>query len=132
MRAVQAGPVVTEVRESDVLLWMSGATALPLYHMHPHIPEECLLPDDVVEQTRRILETFTELLAGLGVGWSHVVKVSAFLTNARDLEQVTALVRGRLEAEGAEPAVGFVVIDALSSPGARLELELVAVREESA
>ncbi len=37
----------------DPALWMSGATAIPLYHRHPHVEEQCVLPDDIREQTRR-------------------------------------------------------------------------------
>jgi 2-iminobutanoate/2-iminopropanoate deaminase/2-aminomuconate deaminase len=103
--------------------WMSGATAIPLYHMHPHIPEECVLPDDIVEQTRRVLATFDEVLAFTGSAWSDVRKGNLFLTDLRDLEAVRETIADRLGA--VPPPLSLVGINALSAAGARLELEVV-------
>jgi 2-iminobutanoate/2-iminopropanoate deaminase/2-aminomuconate deaminase len=104
--------------------WMSGATAIPLYHMHPHIPEECVLPDDIVEQTRRVLSTFDEVLEFTGLTWSDVRRGDLFLTDLRDLDAVREVIAGRLG--DAPPPLSFVGINALSAAGARLELEVVA------
>ena len=38
------------------MLFISGSTALPLYHSHPNIHEEHVLPDAIKEQTRRAME----------------------------------------------------------------------------
>jgi 2-iminobutanoate/2-iminopropanoate deaminase/2-aminomuconate deaminase len=104
--------------------WMSGATAIPLYHMHPHIPEECVLPDDIVEQARRVLTTFDEVLEFTGFAWSDVRRADLFLTDLRDLDAVREAVAGRFGAT--PPPLSLVGINALSAAGARLELELVA------
>ncbi len=103
--------------------WMSGATAIPLYHMHPHVEEECVLPDDIAEQTRRVLTTFDEVLAYTGAEWSDVRKASLFLTDLRDHEIVRAAVAAHLG--GTRVAISLVGINALSAPGARLELEMM-------
>src|SRR5258708_17938970 len=34
-------------------LFLAGCTASPLYHKHPHVPEEHTLPHDIREHTRR-------------------------------------------------------------------------------
>ena len=43
------GPVET--------LYLSGSTASPLYHQHPHVPEEHVLPSDIKDQTRLTWKT---------------------------------------------------------------------------
>lgn len=110
--------------------WMSGATAIPLYHMHPHVDEECVLPDDIAEQTRRVLTTFDEVLAFTGAGWDAVSKVSLFLTDLRDQQVVEDAVAAHLGE--AHPPITLVGINALSAPGARLELELAVLPEGAA
>jgi 2-iminobutanoate/2-iminopropanoate deaminase len=121
-------PIAVHVRSNDVFFWMSGATAIPLYHMHPHIDEECVLPDDIREQTRRVLDTFTDVLAFNGMGWRDVVKFSQFLTDLRDHDVVQEVIAEYFTGTGWMPASTVVGINALSAPGARLEIDVVAAR----
>ena len=108
--------------------FLSGATGIPLYHAHPHIPEECVLPDDIREQTRRVLDTFTDVLAFNGMGWRDVVKFSQFLTDLRDHDAVQEVIAEYFIGTGWMPASTVVGINALSAPGARLEIDVVAAR----
>ena len=87
-------PPAISIGSNDVFFWMSGATAIPLYHMHPHIDEECVLPDDIREQARRILVTFDEVLRFNGLGWKNVVKFSQFLTDMREYDAVQEVIDG--------------------------------------
>lgn len=121
-------PPAISVDSDDVFFWMSGATAIPLYHMHPHIDEECVLPDDIREQTRRILTTFDEVLAFNGLGWKNVVKFSQFLTDMREFDAVQEVIAEYFAGTGWAPASTTVGINALSAPGARLEIDVVAAR----
>ena len=121
-------PIAVQVRSNDVFFWMSGATAIPLYHMHPHIDEECVLPDDIREQTRRVLDTFADVLAFNGMGWRDVVKFSQFLTDLRDHDVVQEVIAEYFTGTGWMPASTVVGINALSAPGARLEIDVVAAR----
>ncbi|HET6300928.1 RidA family protein [Microbacterium sp.] len=121
-------PAAVATGGDETFFWMSGATAIPLYHHHPHVDEECVLPDDIREQTRRVLATFDEVLEFNGLGWRDVVKVAQFLTDLRDHDIVQEAVTAHLAQHGAAPSTVVVGINALSAPGARLELEVVAVR----
>lgn len=114
------------VRTDGTTFWMSGATAIPLYHHHPHVDEECVLPDDIREQTRRILATFDEVLEYLGIGWGALLRMNQFLTDMRDVEAVRDEIERHLAGKGAAFSTVVVGINALSAPGARLELELIA------
>ena len=121
-------PPGISVSSTDTLFFMSGATAIPLYHMHPHIDEECILPDDIREQARRILTTFDEVLRFNGLGWRNVVKFSQFLTDMREHDDVQEVIAEFFAGSGWSPASTTVGINALSAPGARLEIDVVAVR----
>lgn len=122
--AAGAVPPGIRVARTATTFWMSGATAIPLYHMHPHIEEECILPDDIREQTRRVLATFDEVLAFNGLGWGDVAKSAIFLTDLRDHDTVLDAVAEHLGER--QPATTVVGINALSAAGARIEIEIVA------
>ena|SRR5690554_2778189 len=121
-------PPAISVDSNDVFFWMSGATAIPLYHMHPHIDEECVLPDDIREQARRILNTFDEVLGFNGLGWRDVVKFSTFLTDMREYDAVQEVIAEFFADTGWAPASTTVGINALSAPGARMEIDVVAAK----
>jgi 2-iminobutanoate/2-iminopropanoate deaminase len=121
-------PAAVSIGSNDLFYCMSGATAIPLYHMHPHIEAECVLPDDIREQTRRILTTFDEVLAFNGLGWRNVIKFSQFLTDMREHDAVQEVIAEFFSGTGWSPASTAVGINALSAPGARLEIDVVAAR----
>jgi enamine deaminase RidA (YjgF/YER057c/UK114 family) len=114
-----------EIREPSLLVFISGATASPLYHQHPHKAEEHVLPDDIEEQTRRCLETIRSVLGTRGMTWRNVVKITKYLTDMREMDAMN----GVLSAEFGEwrPASTLVCVNNLSSPGARVELDVIAV-----
>jgi 2-iminobutanoate/2-iminopropanoate deaminase len=68
------------VSNAGSLLFVSGATANPLYHKHPHDPEELTPPDDIREQTRRVMENLKLVLDAAGATFHDVVKVTKYLT----------------------------------------------------
>lgn len=124
--AEDQSPTAMSVEANDTFFWMSGATAIPLYHHHPHVPEECVLPDDIREQARRVLRTFDEVLRFNGLGWHNVVKFSQFLTDMREHDDVQEVIEEFFAGVGWTPASSVVGINHLSAPGARLEIDVVA------
>jgi 2-iminobutanoate/2-iminopropanoate deaminase/2-aminomuconate deaminase len=114
-----------EIREPSVLMFLAGATASPLYHQHPHVPEEHVLPDDIKEQTRRCLASIKSVLDARGMTWRNVVKVTKYVTDIREADDMHA-VMGE-EFGDWRPASTLVCINNLSSPGARVELDMIAV-----
>jgi len=116
--------------------FLSGVSPLPLYHAHPHVPEECVLPDDAAEQTRRMMRNLTDQLAGLGLDWSHVIHIYEFLTDMRDTDAVHKHMYGHLvETPGTDenwtPASTLIGVNRLSAPGARVEFDIIAARPPS-
>ncbi|OJX65232.1 MAG: hypothetical protein BGO95_07255 [Micrococcales bacterium 73-13] len=116
--------------------FLSGVSAVPLYHGHPHLPEETALPDDAGEQTRRMMRTMTDLLARLGLSWSNVVHMYEFLTDMRDTDAVHGnMYRHLVELPDADeswtPASTLIGVNRLSTPGARVEFDIIAARPPS-
>jgi 2-iminobutanoate/2-iminopropanoate deaminase len=85
--------------------------------------------DDVVAQTRQVLDNMRAVLAAGGCRFEDVVKVTIFLTDIDDRPKINPL---RQEAFGAtRPASTLVEVPKLAVPGAKVEIECVAlVRDE--
>ena len=114
-----------EVVGAERILFLSGATASPLYHQHPHVKEEHVLPDDIEEQTRRAMDSLKMVLEARGLDWRHVAKVTKYLTDIREMDAVNRTMDEYFQ--GHRPASTLLCVNNLSSPGARVELDMVAV-----
>jgi DNA gyrase subunit B len=75
-----------EVTGASRILFLSGATASPLYHQHPHVKEEHVLPDDIEEQTRRCMASIRSVLDAKGMTWRNVVKITKYVTDMREAD----------------------------------------------
>jgi 2-iminobutanoate/2-iminopropanoate deaminase len=81
--------------------------------------------DDVGAQARKVFENMGAVLKGAGCGFQDVVKVTVFLT---DVDDRAAINPARQEVFGsARPASTLVEISRLAIPGAKIEVEAVAV-----
>jgi reactive intermediate/imine deaminase len=81
--------------------------------------------DDVVAQARQVFENMRAVLAAAGCGFEDVVKVTVFLTDVDDRARINPL---RQEAFGsARPASTLVEVSRLAVPGAKVEVEAVAL-----
>ena len=107
------------------ILFLSGSTASPLYHQHPHVAEEHVLPHDIKEQTRRIMENIKLVLDARGLTWRNVVKITKFFTDNRERDEVNSVLK---EYFGDwRPASTGIWVNGLSAPAARLELDMIAI-----
>jgi enamine deaminase RidA (YjgF/YER057c/UK114 family) len=107
------------------LLFLSGATPSPLYHKHPHELHEHQHPVGIEEQTRLAMENIKTILDHEGLRWSDVVKVTKYLTDMRDMDGMVAVMAGYFGSW--TPASTTVCVNQLSTPGARVELDMIAV-----
>jgi len=107
------------------LLFISGATCSPLYHKHPHVPDEHDHPIRMVEQAKRVFDTIQSILAHEGLAWTDVVKLNRYLTDMRDMDELNVIQGTYLK--DWKPVSTTLCINQLSTPGARLEIEAVAV-----
>jgi 2-iminobutanoate/2-iminopropanoate deaminase len=81
--------------------------------------------DDVVAQARVVFENMRRVLAAAGAGPENVVKVTLFLTDVEDRPRINP-VRESFFGE-TRPASTLVEVSRLAIPGARIEVEAVAV-----
>ena len=81
--------------------------------------------DDVVAQARQVFANMADVLAAAGCTFEDVVKVTIYLTDVDDRPAVNPV---RQEVFGeARPASTLVEVSALVIPGARIEVECVAL-----
>ena len=112
------------------LLFISGATPSPLYHKHPHVEAEHVHPHSIEEQTKRAMEAIKSILDHTGASWRDVVKVTKYLTDFREAD---AMHKTMAKYFGDwRPASTTVCINQLSSPGARIELDMIVALPKKA
>jgi reactive intermediate/imine deaminase len=107
----------TDAVRAGGLLFVSGCV--------PVDGEGRLVEGDVVAQTRQVFANVGAVLAAAGAGFGDVVKVTVFLTDVDDRAAVNTV---RTEVFGdARPASTLVEVSRLAIPGARIEVEAVAL-----
>jgi len=80
---------------------------------------------DVVAQARQVFQNMREVLAAAGCGFEDVVRVTIYLTDVDDRPSINPV---RQEVFGeARPASTLVEVPRLAVPGAKIEVEAVAV-----
>jgi 2-iminobutanoate/2-iminopropanoate deaminase len=119
-----------QVRGPADILFISGSTPSPLYHQHPHVPEEHVHPCDIEAQTRRAMDNIKLVLDHKGLSWRHVVKVTKYLTDMRDFDGLHRVMNDYMG--DWRPASTTICVNALSSPGARVEIDMIAVAPPAA
>jgi len=122
-------PAVRIVGACD-LMFLSGVTPSPLYHRHPHVDSEHQHPADIGEQTRRAMAAAKEVLDSVGASWTDVVKITKYLTDIRDADGMHAAMKPFFG--DWRPASTMVCINQLSSPGARVELDMIVALPKKA
>ncbi len=81
--------------------------------------------DDVVAQTRQVLENMRAVLAAGGCGFGDVVKVTIYLTDIDERPLINPLRQGVFG--DSRPASTLVEVPRLAVDGAKVEIECVAV-----
>jgi 2-iminobutanoate/2-iminopropanoate deaminase len=108
----------TDAVRAGELLFVSGIV--------PVDPEGNLVGgDDVVAQTRQVFSIMERILAAAGATFADVVKVTVYLLDIDDRTRINPV---RQEVFGAtRPASTLVEVSRLALPGAKLEIEAVAL-----
>jgi enamine deaminase RidA (YjgF/YER057c/UK114 family) len=122
-------PTFMKVPLANGIIPHAGATAMELYHRHPHDPrEEIVQPEDIRLQTRLTIRNHKESLDWMGLGWANVVKLTRYQTRMDETKQIDEVLRSYFK--DWRPAQTIYEVSGLSSPQARLEIDMwVAPRE---
>jgi 2-iminobutanoate/2-iminopropanoate deaminase len=116
----QAEPIshFTDAVQAGDLLFVSGVVPVDENR-------ELVGGDDVVDQARAVFANMGAILAAAGCTFADVVKVTLFLTDIDDRPLVNPV---RQDVFGSSrPASTLVEVSALVIPGARIEVEAVAL-----
>jgi 2-iminobutanoate/2-iminopropanoate deaminase len=111
--------------EGGKTLYVAGATALPLYHKHPHDPKELEIPEDIKEQTRRVLENIRTVVESAGAKMENIVSIKKYLTRMEDQDKISEVLT---EYFGENlPTSTTIEVKSLVVKDARLEIDAIAV-----
>ena len=123
--AARAGGPVRFVRVPlmNGIIPHAGGTAMELYHKHPHDPrEEVVQPEDIRLQTRLTLRNHKEILDWVGLDWRNVVRLTRYQTRMEESPQIEEVLRSYFKDWW--PAMTVFEVNGLSSPQARLEIDM--------
>ena len=122
-------PFVPAVKvRGGTTIYLSGATAFPLCHSHPHREEELRVPDDIAEQARLAMENLKLALQASGATFDNVVKVVIYNTEMDQQDRVNEVYRSYFP--NGLPARSHVGVSRLVGGGLKIEIEMVAVVPE--
>ena len=108
-------------------VYLAGVTAAPVYHHHPHRPEEFdKMPADMGGQTRLALENLKKGLEAVGASFADIVTANRFVTDLADQDSMN-----KVWAEyfgDAKPTTTTVqVVKLATDPRCLIEINAVAV-----
>ena len=116
---------------SGKLVFLSGVTAAPVYHSHPHVESEFdNIPIDAAAQTAMTMENLEAVLDAAGGALTDLVQITRFIVdearNQDDINRVMAEYLGDHRAA----TTSVEIIRVATDPRLVLELEGVAVVPE--
>ena len=109
------------------LLFVSGVTAAPVYHSHPHLAAEFDdLPDDPATQAELAMDNLAAVLDAGGTSISGLVQLMRFIVDAdKNQDEINRVMGARLGSH--RPTTTTVeVIRLATDPRLVLELQAVA------
>jgi 2-iminobutanoate/2-iminopropanoate deaminase len=86
-----------------------------------------IVSQDISEQTRRVLDNLTAVLAAENLNFGHIIKTTIFLMDMNDFQAVNEVYGSYFSAQ--PPARSTVQVSGLPK-GARVEIECIAVSDQ--
>ena len=107
------------------LMFLAGATALDLYHLHPHVAHEVIMPEEIIGQTHMVMRNLKEVLDDQGLTWQNVVKLNRYQTDLSESAEIEDVIAEYFGYWDWWPAMTAMQIRNLSSEPARLEIDII-------
>lgn len=109
-------------------VYIAGMTAAPVYHSHPHIPEEFDgIPLDPGEQARMTMENIGQALRAAGGGFEHIVQMMRFIKDVEKNQDAINKVVGSFLPKPRPTTTTVEVTGFATDPRILLEITVVAV-----
>ena len=113
--------------KGGMTVYLAGVTAAPVYHHHPHRPEEFdNMPRDMEGQARAALDNLKRSLSAVDADFGDIVSADRFVTDLSDQDTLN-----RVWAEyfgNAKPATTTVqVVRLATDPRCLVEINAIAV-----
>lgn len=110
------------------LVFVSGVTAAPPYHDHPHRPEQFdAVPRDIAGQVERLFGHLDLALAAAGCSRRDVVALTRFFTHVREDQDAVNAFQGAWFGGHIPTSTSVEVVSLATDPGLRLEVNAIAV-----
>lgn len=108
-------------------VYFSGCCTIPVYHKHPHDPEEerQWLEGDIREQTERTFEHIGMVLRAAGADFRNIVMLTIYMTDISQQDIMNEISARHFDPEN-PPARTLVEVSALAHPGMLIEIDGVA------
>ena len=111
------------------LVFLSGVTAAPVYHSHPHRDEEFDLPATMTAQATLAMENLKKTLAAAGCTLADVVSATRYLTDVREQDELNRVWASYMG--GHLPTTTTVEVSRLATHArCKVEIAAIAVTED--
>ena len=118
-------PAIKVTRGS--LVFLAGVTAAPVYHHHPHQPEEFdSMPRDMEGQARAALENMKKSLEAVGANFGDIVSANRFVTDLADQDSLNK-VWAEYFGENKPTTTTVQVVQLATDPRCLIEVNALAV-----
>ncbi len=110
------------------LVFASGVTAAPVYHSHPHIPEEFAdIPSDPGEQAAMAMENLKAVIEAAGGQLTDIVQLIRFMVDQDSNQDAINRVMGHYFGDHRSASTSVEVVRLATDPRLVLELQAIAV-----
>ena len=109
------------------MIFCAGVTAAPVYHHHPHRPEEFdSMPDNMDGQARAALDNLKKGLEAANASFEDVISAERFLTDM-DEQDVLNQVWAEYFGESKPATTTIQVVRMATDPRCKIEINAIAV-----
>lgn len=112
------------------IVFISGLTAAPTYHDHPHRPEDFdTIPADAQGQAERLFANMDTVLRAIGAPRHHVVRLDRFFVDVGRDQDVVNRLQGQFFGDHLPTSTSVEVKRLATDPRLVLEINAIAVTE---
>ncbi len=111
------------------LVFLSGVTAAPVYHSHPHRDEEFDLPVSMRDQAVLAMENLKKTLESAGCGLEDLVAATRYLTDVAEQDDLNRVWAAYFPTH--LPTTTTIEVSRLAThPRCKLEISAIAVTDD--